>query len=119
MAVLLLPTVGDVFRLFKGLFHHIAPFFHCSHSLGIQLPSSEVIRRKSESLEPRARSRDLLHESKCLLQEYRQTVERSHQLLEKSREVLDRAKRIIRLDLKVWIIQLVPLFGELVPYGSY
>jgi hypothetical protein len=80
---------------------------------------SEVVRTKSESLEARARFRDILHESKCLIQEYRQTVERSHQLLEKSHQVLDRANRIIRLYLKACIIQLLPLFGELVPYGPY
>ena len=84
-----------------------------------RLSRSEVIRIKSESLEARTRYRAILHESKCLLQEYRQTVDRGHQLLEKSREVLDRAKRIIRLDFKACIIQLIPLFSELIPYGPY
>jgi len=65
------------------------------------------------------RAHALLRQTDRLLQEYRDTLERSHRLLEKSRGILDRAKRIIRLDLKVCIIQLVPLFSELIPYGPY
>ena len=65
------------------------------------------------------RARELLRQSNSLLEEYRKAVERSHQLIDKSHEVLDRAKRIIRLNIKVWIIPLVPLFSELIPYGPY
>jgi hypothetical protein len=78
---------------------------------------SRIIHFKAELLEAIARSQELLQESTRLLDESFQTVERSRQLLETSYEVLDRAKRIAKLDLKAWIIQLLPLFAQLVPYG--
>ena len=78
----------------------------------------KIQRLKAEFIDARARSQDLLQESNRLLQEYRQTVERSLQLLEQSHYLIARAKTDRLLNGKACLIELLPLFGQFLPYGA-
>ena len=81
------------------------------------LDRSKIQRVKAEFRAELARSRELVQQSNRLLNEYDETVERSWQILEQSRQLIAKAKPERLLNRKAGLIQLLPLLGELVPYG--